>query len=168
MFFMVIFGMNVEEKYRWWIVVFVVCYYFYQVRDIFILHYSAQRNILLPPQQPSQTQPATTSSESTESFLESITPRYESSNDASQNRLYTVWVLFVHFVLSLHNGWIDPVLHRYRTMYREEERQAQQLIREAQELAEQARRQNEEQNNVVNAEGECDDMLLNLVADDVL
>ena len=53
-------------------------------------------------------------------------------------------------------------------MYREEERQAQQLIREAQELAEQARRQNEEQNNVVNAEGECDDMLLNLVADDVL
>jgi len=60
----------------------------------------------------------------TSAIMGRITPTYDSSGDASSNRFYTLWVLAVHFVLSLHNGWIDPVLSRYRRMYREEERQA--------------------------------------------
>lgn len=37
--FMVFFGMNTEKEYRWLMLCFVVSYYFFEVRDIYISHY---------------------------------------------------------------------------------------------------------------------------------
>jgi 1-acyl-sn-glycerol-3-phosphate acyltransferase len=39
-FFMIFFGMNTEKKYRWVTLGFVVSYYFYHVRDVYIEHYN--------------------------------------------------------------------------------------------------------------------------------
>ena len=43
---MIFFGMNTEKKYRWVTLAFVVSYYFYHVRDVYIDHYNRQRRIL--------------------------------------------------------------------------------------------------------------------------
>ena len=71
-------------------------------------------------------------------------PTYSSSADASSNPARIVWVLFVHLVLSLHNGWIDPVLTTYRQMYRHEENQARRE-REMAAAAERERERKEEE-----------------------
>ena len=34
--FLIFFGINVEKKYRWIMFAFVVSYYFYNVRDVYI------------------------------------------------------------------------------------------------------------------------------------
>jgi len=39
--FMLIFGMNAPGNYRWVILVFLVCYYFNFVRNIYIDHYES-------------------------------------------------------------------------------------------------------------------------------
>lgn len=44
--FMVFFGMNTEKEYRWFMLCFVVSYYFFEVRDIYISHYLVQSRVL--------------------------------------------------------------------------------------------------------------------------
>jgi len=55
-----------------------------------------------------------------------ILPTYTSSEDASRNPLVIAWVLLVHFLLSIHHGWIDPLLQTYRSIYMTEQRMAEQ------------------------------------------
>ena len=62
-----------------------------------------------------------------DAFISNLVPVYTSSAEAQQSSwLYTLWILIVHFVLSLHNGWIDPVLSNYRSMYQREARELNQ------------------------------------------
>ena len=44
--FMFVFGINTEKEYRYLTLAFVISYYFYQVRDIYIEHYANQRRVL--------------------------------------------------------------------------------------------------------------------------
>ena len=37
--FLIFFGINIEKKYRWITLAFVVSYYFYNVREIYLQHY---------------------------------------------------------------------------------------------------------------------------------
>ena len=46
-----------------------------------------------------------------------IAPAYTSSADAQRNPFYVIYVVLIHFLLSIHHGWIDPILSSYRTMY---------------------------------------------------
>lgn len=59
-----------------------------------------------------------------------LVPRYTRSSDASTNPLYIVYVILLHFALSIHHGWIDSTLQSYRTMYQNEDREAQRLQEE--------------------------------------
>ena len=44
--FMFVFGINTEKEYRYFMIAFIVSYYFYEVRSIYIDHYANQRSIL--------------------------------------------------------------------------------------------------------------------------
>ena len=133
-FFMIVFGMNTEKQYRWLTLACVVSYYFYEVRDLYISHYQLQRRVLHMPEivaqqdgqnlfDPTIIRQSTGAADSiSQSVISSMVPRYTTSDSASRNWFYIAYVLIIHFILSLHNGWIDPVLRRYRQMYREEDR----------------------------------------------
>lgn len=45
-FFMIVFGMNTDKNYKWITLAFVISYYFWQVREVYVQHYERQRRVI--------------------------------------------------------------------------------------------------------------------------
>ena len=54
-------------------------------------------------------------------FIHRITPEFTSSAEVNRSWLNVTYSLVLHLFLSVHNGWIDPILANYRRVYNAED-----------------------------------------------